>query len=235
MEPRAAIGDFDTIERRLHALHHQPEPARDPPADGRVRAAHPGEQAARRRARRGRRLRLEDLPLRRGSDRHLGRRQGAPAGEVDRRSAARASCRTRMAATTTAPPRWRSTRTATSSALRVSTLANMGALSVHLRAVHPDLSVRDAARRRLQDAGDLLRGEGGVHQHRAGGRLSRRRPAGGDVPAGTAGRCLRARHRHGSRRDPAARISSRPTRSRTRRRSRCNTTAATTRRRWMRA
>ena len=64
-------------QRRLHAVHHQPEPACDPPADGRLRAAHPGEQAARGRARRGRRLRLEDLPLRRGSDRHLGRRQGA--------------------------------------------------------------------------------------------------------------------------------------------------------------
>ena len=28
MEPRAAIGDFDRVDRRLHALHHQPEPAR---------------------------------------------------------------------------------------------------------------------------------------------------------------------------------------------------------------
>ena len=77
MEPRAAIGDFDPSTRRLHALHHQPEPARDPAADGRLRAAHPGEQAARRRARRRRRLRLEDLPLCRGGDRHLGGRQGA--------------------------------------------------------------------------------------------------------------------------------------------------------------
>ena len=58
MEPRAAIGDFDAHQRRLHALHHQPEPARDPAADGRVRAAHPGEQAARGGARRRRRLRL---------------------------------------------------------------------------------------------------------------------------------------------------------------------------------
>ena len=51
------------------------------------------------------------------------------------------------------------------------------------------------------------RGEGGVHQHRAGGRLSRRRPAGGDLPAGAAGGCMRARHRHRPRRDPAARTS----------------------------
>ena len=58
MEPRAAIGEFDSQQRRLHAVHHQPEPARDPAADGRLRAAHPGEQAARGGARRGRRLRL---------------------------------------------------------------------------------------------------------------------------------------------------------------------------------
>ena len=38
---------FRLRQRRLHALHHQPEPARHPAADGRLRAAHPGEQAAR--------------------------------------------------------------------------------------------------------------------------------------------------------------------------------------------
>ena len=41
---------------------------------------------------------------------------------------------------------------------------------------------------RLRDAGDLCRGEGGVHQHRAGRRLSRRRAAGGDLSARAAGR-----------------------------------------------
>ena len=45
--------------------------------------------------------------------------------------------------------------------------------------------------------GDLCRGEGGVHQHRPGGRLSRRRPAGGDVPDRAAGGRGRLRHRHG--------------------------------------
>ena len=60
----------------------------------------PEQQAARRGARCRRRLRLEDLPLCRGSDRHLGRRQARPAGEVDRRAHARSSCPTRMAATT---------------------------------------------------------------------------------------------------------------------------------------
>ncbi len=58
-----------------------------------------------------------------------------------------------------------------------------GGLSLHLRAERADLSLRDPARRHLQDAGDLCRGEGGVHQHGAGGRLSRRRAARGDLPA----------------------------------------------------
>ena len=47
--------------------------------------------------------------------------------------------------------------------------------------MHPDDPVRDAARRPVHDAGDLLRGDGGVHEHRAGGRLSRRRPSRGDL------------------------------------------------------
>ena len=177
MEPRAAIGDFDPIIRRLHAVHHQPEPARHPPADGRLRAAHPGKQAARRRARRRRRLRLQDLPLRRGSDRHLGRRQAAPAGEMDRRAQRKLHVATRTAATMSATAEMALDADGNFLALRVATLANMGAYLSTFAPCIPDLSLRDVARRRLQDPGDLLRGEGGVHQHRPGGRLSRRRPA----------------------------------------------------------
>jgi len=59
-----------------------------------------------------------------------------------------------------------------------------GRLPLHFRAVHSHLPARHAARRPVCDAGDLLRGEGGVHQHRAGGRLPRRRPAGGHVYSG---------------------------------------------------
>ena len=133
-------------------------------------------------------------------------RQGAPAGEVDGGAQRELHVRRAWPRPRSRTPRWRWTPTATSSALRVTTLANMGAYLSTFAPVHPDLSVRDAAGRRVQDAGDLLRGEGGVHQHRAGRRLSRRRPAGGDVPAGASGRCLRARHRHGPRRDPAAEL-----------------------------
>ena len=72
-------------------------------------------------------------------------------------------------------------------ALRVNTLANMGAYLSTFAPCVPTYLYAHAAGRRLQDAGDLLRGESDLHQHRAGGRLSRRRPAGGDVPAGAPG------------------------------------------------
>ncbi len=79
--------------------------------------------------------------------------------------------------------------------LRVQTLCQHGRLSLHLRAQRADVSVRDPPRRHLQDAGDLRRGESGVHQHGAGGRLPRRRAAGSDLPARAAGRRDRARYR----------------------------------------
>ena len=49
------------------------------------------------------------------------------AGQMDGRALARASCRTRMAATTSPMSSWRSTARPSSSALKVSTIANMGA------------------------------------------------------------------------------------------------------------
>ena len=53
--------------------------------------------------------------------------QGRPAGEVDLPTAPRPSSPTRMAAITSRMPRWRSTPTARSPALRVKTIANLGA------------------------------------------------------------------------------------------------------------
>ena len=53
-------------------------------------------------------------------------RSGRPAGQMGRRTAAKASSPTRTAAITSPRPNWRSTRTANSSALKVNTLANMG-------------------------------------------------------------------------------------------------------------
>ena len=75
-----------------------------------------------------------------------------------------------------------------------------GRLPVDLRALRADLPLCHTVGRRLQDPSDLLQRQGGVHQHRAGRCLSRRRTTGGDVPAGTPGRCDRARYRSRSRR-----------------------------------
>ena len=86
--------------RRIHALHHVPEPARDPAADGRLRAAAAGAQAARRRARRRRRLRLEDLSTTPRRRRSPGPRASSAGRSSGWPSAARASCRTRRAAIT---------------------------------------------------------------------------------------------------------------------------------------
>ena len=58
-----------------------------------------------------------------------------------------------------------------------------GRLSVDLRLLRADLSVRDPAGRPVQDARDLLRGRCGLHQHRAGRCVSRRWPARGHLPA----------------------------------------------------
>ena len=58
-----------------------------------------------------------------------------------------------------------------------------GRLPVDVRALRADLAARHAARRPVHDAGGLLQRQGGVHQHRAGRCLSRRRPSGGDLPA----------------------------------------------------
>ena len=222
---------FRYVIRRFHAVHHQPEPACDPPADGRLRAAHPGEQAARGGAGCRRRIRLEDLPLRRRSDRHLGRRQAAPPGEMDRRAQRKFHDATRMAATMSAPPRWRWTTRAHFLGLRITTLANMGAyLSTFAPAVPtylyatllagvyktPVIYCNVKAVFTNTVPVDAYRGAGRPEATFLLERLV-------DVD--------RARHRHRQGRTAAARISFRPMRSRTRRRWRCNTTAATTRRR----
>ena len=86
MEPRAAIGEFDvhsgdytlyTTSQNPHVIRllmgafvlHIPE--------NKLRVVAPDVGGG---------FGSQDLPLRRGGDRHLGRRQAAPAGEVDRRA-----------------------------------------------------------------------------------------------------------------------------------------------------
>ena len=76
-----------------------------------------------------------------------------------------------------------------------------GRVSVDLRAVHSVWRRRHAARA-LRHPGLPLPRARGLHQHRAGRCLSRRRPAGGGLCDRAAGRCRRARTRHDAGRDP---------------------------------
>ena len=71
-----------------------------------------------------------------------------------------------------------------------------GRVSVDVRAEHSDQSLRPAAGRRVYDAGHLLRSQGGVHQHVAGGCVPRRGPARGDIRARASGRRRRDRDGH---------------------------------------
>ena len=78
-----------------------------------------------------------------------------------------------------------------------------GRVPVDVRVVHSDDPLRDAARRAVHDAGDLLRGHGVVHQHRAGRRLSRRGAPRSDVRRRAPRASGRGRNEHPAGRDPA--------------------------------
>ncbi len=86
IEPRAAIGDYDSRHRRLHPLYHEPESARGAPGHLGVRRHRARAQAACDRARRWRRFRLQDLHLRRGVRLSLGLEEDRAAGQVGRRA-----------------------------------------------------------------------------------------------------------------------------------------------------
>ena len=84
MEPRAAVGHYDAGTESSRSTSRA-EPARPPAGDLGLHRRGARAQAPRGGARRGRRLRLEDLHLRRGVRRPLGVEEGRrPAGEVDR-------------------------------------------------------------------------------------------------------------------------------------------------------
>ena len=81
---RAARGGRGVQPRRrpVHAVRVEPESARRAAADDGVRARHPGDEGARDRARRRRRLRLEDLPVRRGNGDGVGVEAREPPDQV---------------------------------------------------------------------------------------------------------------------------------------------------------
>ena len=100
--------------------------------------------------------------------------------------------------------------------LRVKTIANLGAYMSMFSSAVPTYLYATLLSGQYADPANLLRGRCGLHQHRTGRRLSRRRAAGGDLRGRAAGRGRRARTRSWIRPNCGARTSSR--RSRTRRR-----------------
>ena len=85
MEPRAAIARIRQGRRALHALHDLAESACRPAGAVGVLQHRAGTQAARDRARRRRRLRLEDLHLSGRDGGAVGLEEDRPAGQMDRR------------------------------------------------------------------------------------------------------------------------------------------------------
>ena len=93
-----------------------------------------------------------------------------------------------MAAITSRMPNSRSTPTAKFSALRAKTIANLGAYMSTFSSSVPTYLYGTLLSGQYDIPSDLLRGGRGLHQHRAGRRLSRRRTAGGDLRGRAAGR-----------------------------------------------
>jgi carbon-monoxide dehydrogenase large subunit len=90
--------------------------------------------------------------------------------------------------------------------MRVKTSASMGAYLSDIRVVHSDDPLRDAARGAVQDPGDPLRSDRGLHEHRAGRRVPRRGAAGSDLRGRAPGGHRRDRARHRAGRDPAPQL-----------------------------
>ena len=150
-------------------------------------SARAGTQAARHRSGRRRRLRLEDLHLRRGDGLRLGGQENRPAGQMDGGEngivpGGRARPRPRVARRTRARRQRQDRRLARPYDRQPRRL------SLDVRVVGADLPLRDPVVRPVRHPGHLLRGRRGLHQHRAGRRLSRRRPAGGDLRCRASGR-----------------------------------------------
>jgi len=184
MEPRAAIGDYDA--RRRAATRCTP-PARTRMSRGCVLSAFVG-SAARAQAARDR-ARMSAAASARRSSSMPKRRVCVWAAKKVGRPVKWTAERTEAFLVRCAWPRPRHpcragdwTRTARFLGLRVKTPAPISApICRPSRPAVPTYPLRHAAVGPVQHSGDLCRGRGGLHQHRAGRRLSRRRPAGGDL------------------------------------------------------
>ena len=162
IEPRAALASYNRADDAYTLYVDEPESARRAAADDGVRARPARAQGARHRARRRRRLRLEDLPLRRRDGDGLGVEARQPPDQVGRRAQ-------RIVPLRRAWPRPRHARGAGARQGRQvprdarADDGEHGRVPVHVRVVHSDDPLRDAARRPVHDAGDLVRSHRGVH------------------------------------------------------------------------
>ncbi len=113
-------------------------------------------------------------------------------------------------------------------ALKVSTIANMGAYLSTFAPCIPTYLYGTLLAGTYTTPGDLCRDQGRLHPHRAGRRLSRRRPARGDLSSSNGSSTLPPTSSAWTRPSCAGATSFPPTRTRTRRPWHCNTTAEIT-------
>ena len=154
---RAARGDrrVQPRRRRVHALRRQPEPARRAPADDGVRAGPARAQGARDRARRRRRLRLQDLPVRRGRGADLGVQAAQSRRSSGPPSAAKSFLSDAHGRDHVTHAEMALDKDGKFLALRVHTDANLGAYLSTFATRGADHPLRHAAGRPVHDAADL--------------------------------------------------------------------------------
>ena len=230
--------------RRVHGLDVEPDAAHPAAAARGLRDRHPGAQDPVHQPGRRRRLRLEDLLLRRhGADacspaRRIG---GRPVKWVEgRRENYQSTIHGRDHITYLEIA---GKRDGEVTGLRVKTLANLGG---RLSTIGPGIPTTLYARvlsRLLQDPERLRRGDRRLHEHDVRGRVPRRRPARGDLRHRAGDGPVRGRDRDGPRRGPAPELHpARPVpvrepvrpRDRVAAAPRSTSTPATTSRRWTR-
>ena len=224
IEPRGVIVLPVAVAGRVHHLVGDADPAH-PADDARADARDPRVEAARDRTRRRRRLRLEAERLRRGGALPRGRAQARHAGEVDRgalRGVRRHHPRPRR------DPGHRARRDrGGEAARRAREAARRHGRVLPARVARHPAARRVPLRRRLRRRGLPLRVHRRPHEQDADGRVSRRRPAGGDVRDRAGDGRARASRRQGPGGDPAAATTSRRSTSRTRSRRDSSSTPAT--------
>ena len=184
-----AAGGARRIRRRHrqpHAMEYLAEPARGAAGHRRFRRHGAGAQTAGDRARRRRRLRLQDFHLSGRSRLPMGVAQGRAPGEMDGGPFGilpdrRARPRPRHPRRTGARRQWQDPGVARQDDCQ------SRRLYVDLLVVGADLSLRHAAVGPVRYSLDLLRGRRGLYQHRAGRRLSRRRTPRSDLRGRAAG------------------------------------------------